>query len=121
MKFLEYIFSIKNKGLKKVLTILGIKITFKNKYAQIRNGYEELFSITNNKIQKLYKEQAKDLQTANDNIKKVSENIDTANKKTLLIFACQKSFSKAFAASCRINFADSKVSGKNFTLGTIKS
>ena len=79
MRLLEYIFSIKNKGLKKVLTILGIKITFKNKYVQLRAQNEEL--ITQSKTlavqNKKLADTTKNLIEKTDTLKNDLKNLET--------------------------------------------
>lgn len=72
MKFLEKIFSVKNMETKKVVTILGIKIKFKNKYKILQMQNEELNDFLNNL--------KNDIKNKSENFEK---HINTTNKETI--------------------------------------
>ena len=78
MKILENIFSIKNIETKKVITILGIKIKFKNKYKILQMQNEELKNKLNN-LDNHFK-------VKTENIEKL---ISTSNKKTIEYLICK--------------------------------
>lgn len=134
MRLLEYIFSIKNKGLKKVLTILGIKITFKNKYVQLRAQNEELITqsktlavqnkkladTTKNLIEKTdtLKNDLKNLETKyNDAIAQTNKQFNTYKQncdKTLALLSREKNL-----ANWKINFLSEYVDCKVLKQQTI--
>ena len=71
MKFLEKIFSIKNKYCHKVVTILGLKIKFKNKFKVLEYKISALEK-ENINLQNELSLTKKNLETTNDKQEKLS-------------------------------------------------